>query len=75
MRAHSAPPHTGVVIEKALAFLLALIQCPACFGFWEGVIAGYIYGGIPTTLPLGFITLTTNLILYRLALGETFNRE
>jgi hypothetical protein len=28
------------------AWLLMLIECPACFGFWEGLFAGMLYAAL-----------------------------
>lgn len=59
--------------SRALAgVVLTLIECPACLGFWEGLV-GYHLGQrwlVPPDLVLpaasfAFFTLVTNLILAR----------
>lgn len=54
-------------------FLLRMVECPACFGFWEGVVTAIFVGpllgvgayGILLAPLLGCATLATNLLLAR----------
>lgn len=32
--------------DAARSFVLMLLECPACFGFWTGVFAGMLYLGV-----------------------------
>ncbi len=73
-REYRCPGCKGECQEIALkedAFLLRLIECPACFGFWEGalysltvntMIWGLSYGAMLAPL-FACATLATNLIL------------
>lgn len=75
-RAYRCPGCKAECIERPHKdpFLLQLIECPACLGFWEGCAFGLIaapqvveLGGALQTLVaapfFGLATLTTNLIL------------
>lgn len=44
-------------------FFLELIECPACFGFWEGFLYGLAVEGFMTGLKLGCMTAGVNLLL------------
>lgn len=53
-------------------FFAELLECPACFGFWEGVAASYFYGAsafgstpIGRAFIFGCITSASNLLLAR----------
>lgn len=57
-------------------FLVRLLECPVCFGFWTGVVAGPLFnpidlpvlsmGPVMHALITGIFTAGTNLILGRL---------
>lgn len=42
-----------------------LLECPACFGFWEGVALAFVLHRVPLLFILGCFTAATNLILGR----------
>jgi hypothetical protein len=37
-------PFKAYLEHKKYTFLLTLLNCPLCFGFWVGALIGYIYG-------------------------------
>lgn len=39
-------PELKTPAHAARAFLLTLIECPACFGFWTGLFAGMLYAAM-----------------------------
>lgn len=54
-------------------FFIEMLECPACFGFWEGLLAGALWVPGPKTLSafawcvaLGCATSGTNFILGRI---------
>ncbi len=61
------------LISWLAGWILALIECPACLGFWFGFIARYVwpvFAGVTVTqqrflsaITLGLITCTTNFII------------
>lgn len=55
--------------QAARSFVLMLIECPACFGFWTGVFAGMLYLWIdgayyPKEGPLAKFLFAFGLALY-----------
>lgn len=74
-RGYVCPGCKGECIPVPLEdpFLLRMVECPACFGFWEGALFAVFAGptiwsgvhGILLAPVLGFATLATNLILAR----------
>lgn len=48
-------------------FICSLIECPACFGFWTGLIAGLFWPGHPWYAAFGLALFTSgsNFILGR----------
>ena len=52
---------------RASAFLLDLIECPACLGFWFGLLFGFIDGaGYKGAISIAFYTAGVNYLLGRL---------
>lgn len=59
--------------EPPVPFLLQLIECPACLGFWIGLLVGlgfglYVPGNTPpggVAIVLAFYTTGTNFMLAR----------
>lgn len=46
-------------------FVLALMECPACFGFWEGLVAGsFVFGPKISAVGFGFAVTASNLLLH-----------
>lgn len=59
---------TKAVSVAVKTWLRAMIGCPWCFGFWEGLVFGYMIWRIPLlALALGCVICGTNGILSRFA--------
>lgn len=55
--------------QAARSFVLMLMECPACFGFWTGVFSGMLYLGMdgthyPKEGPLAKFLFAAGLALY-----------
>ncbi len=44
-------------------WLVMLVECPACLGFWTGLVAGLVSGWRSRAILLAFFTSGTNLVL------------
>ena len=54
------------------SFLLMLAECPACFGFWTGAVAGMLYAfGLGSWMPAHQVELPRPLFVLFLALYTT----
>lgn len=59
--------------SRVFLFLVELVECPACFGFWTGMAGGLVFPQIvPIAIPwwaappaLGFFTCGTGYLLGR----------
>lgn len=58
-------PAVPSLIPYVGPFLVLLVECPACFGFWEGAAFAMLRGGGPLYTPLftGLVICATNLLL------------
>lgn len=63
-----------------LQWLVTLVECPMCLGFWCGVVTTALWFGMPLCadyplLPIvvGCVTSATNTVLF--ALVDAFNKE
>jgi len=66
----AAPATRRKSVRVVASFVLALVECPACFGFWVGLVAGWrvtIFIGAPLywALALAFYTAGVNYLLGR----------
>lgn len=49
-----------------LRWLVMLVECPACLGFWVGLACGWrLFHVFSTAVVLGFFTCSTNFMLGR----------
>lgn len=63
VREHDANHYCTAAV---MAWCLALIQCPACLGFWIGLLVGLFHNDAPSPIALGFYTAGVNFILGKL---------
>lgn len=48
-----------------LRWLVLLLECPACLGWWIGFAAGYYFNGWPLALAASLFTTSTNFLFGR----------
>lgn len=75
-RRGAEPPRTATAWSFSAQMILSLLECPACLGFWEGLIAYHFFAQawlVPTDLPawtrslsFAFFTAGSNLILAKI---------
>lgn len=67
-----APPSPLSVFRRVHPlryWLVALVECPACFGYWTGsILGGYIFRSfghwLLVSVAMSFLTVSTNLLLF-----------
>lgn len=53
-------------VAPIVRWLVALVECPACLGFWVGLFVGLYLGWGPSALALALFTSGSNLLLGKL---------